>query len=143
MLLAEDNELNQKSIAYFLSEMGHEVEISENGSEALKLLSQKSFDLVLMDVQMPVMNGLDATRKIRSSDESRFNPQIPIIALTAYAMKEDVHHILSCGMNAYVSKPLSRDILAQAIGSVFLFEHENKNKREPLGVGSTGFGLLA
>jgi PAS domain S-box-containing protein len=137
ILLAEDNELNQKSIAYFLSEMGHEVEIAENGSEALKLLSRKSFDVLLMDVQMPVMNGLDATRTIRSSDGSQFNPQIPIIALTAYAMKEDVHYILSCGMNAYVSKPLSRDILAQAIGSVFLYEHENKNKREHGGASST------
>jgi|SRR6056297_1841106 len=138
ILLAEDNELNQKAIAYFLGEMGHEVEIAENGSEALKLLSRKSFDLLLMDVQMPVMNGLEATRKIRSSDDSRFNSQIPIIALTAYAMKEDIHHILSCGMNAYVSKPLSRDILAQAIGRVFMYEHENKRKREPKGGGNTG-----
>ncbi|MCF7914121.1 MAG: response regulator [Spirochaetaceae bacterium] len=142
ILLAEDNELNQKSIAYFLSKMGHEVEIAENGSEALKLLSQKRFDLVLMDVQMPEMNGLDATRAIRGSDGSQFDSQIPIIALTAYAMKEDVHHILSCGMNAYVSKPLSRDILAEAIGRVFLYEHQNKRKSEPLGEGSTGLGQL-
>ncbi|MFO7730366.1 MAG: ATP-binding protein [Spirochaetia bacterium] len=142
ILLAEDNELNQKSIAYFLSEMGHKVEIAENGSEALKLLSQRSFDLLLMDVQMPVMNGLDATRKIRGSDGSQFNPQIPIIALTAYAMKEDVQHILSCGMNAYVSKPLSRDILAQAIERVFLYEHESKNKRKPGEASSTSLEQL-
>ena len=130
ILLVEDNELNQKSIAYFLSEMGHEVEIAENGSTALTLLSRKNFDLVLMDVQMPVMNGLDATQKIRNSDGTLFNSQIPIIALTAYAIKEDVHNILSYGMNAYVTKPLTRDILAQAIGSVFQFESQNQDDKK-------------
>lgn len=118
ILLAEDNELNQKSISYFLEEMGYRVEIAPNGSEALKILNRGRFDLVLMDVQMPVMNGLEATRKIREAGNSSFDPQIPIIALTAYAMKEDVQHILSSGMNAYVSKPLSRDILAEAIAGV-------------------------
>ena len=124
ILLAEDNELNQKSISYFLREMGHKVEIAENGKEALEKLRQKRYELILMDIQMPVMNGLEATRKIRASDTSHFNSQIPIIALTAYAMKEDVHHILSSGMNAYVSKPLSRDILAQAISSVLRYEDD-------------------
>ncbi|MFW6361016.1 MAG: ATP-binding protein [Spirochaetota bacterium] len=124
ILLAEDNMLNQKSISYFLKEMGHTVEIAQNGKEALEKLRRNKYDLVLMDVQMPVMNGLEATRSIRKADGSRFDPQIPIVALTAYAMKEDVHHILSSGMNAYVSKPLSRDILAQAIGSVLHHEDE-------------------
>ncbi len=122
ILLAEDNILNQKSISYFLTEMGHSVEIAQNGKEALEKLRREKYDLVLMDVQMPVMNGLEATRRIRKADTSHFDPQIPIVALTAYAMKEDVHHILSSGMNAYVSKPLSRDILAQAIGSVLHYE---------------------
>lgn len=126
VLLVEDNELNQKSIAYFLREMGHKVKIAPNGKAALEMLRQKHFELVLMDIQMPVMNGLEATRRIRNADSSLFNPNIPIIALTAYAMKEDVHHILSSGMNAYVSKPLSRDILAQAIGSVLHYEDDQK-----------------
>lgn len=129
ILLAEDNELNQKSISYFLGEMGHKVELAQNGKEALERLRQRKFDLVLMDVQMPVMNGLEATRRIRNADTSLFNPQIPIIALTAYAMKDDVHHILSSGMNAYVSKPLSRDILAQAIGSVL---HHNFTEQQEI-----------
>lgn len=129
ILLAEDNELNQKSISYFLREMGHKVELAQNGKEALERLRQRKFDLVLMDVQMPVMNGLEATRRIRKADTSLFNPHIPIIALTAYAMKDDVHHILSSGMNAYVAKPLSRGILAQAIGSVL---HHNFTEQQEI-----------
>ncbi len=119
ILLAEDNLLNQKSISYFLKEMGHSVEVAVNGNEALKKVERNKFDLILMDVQMPVMNGLEATRKIRAAQDASFDTQIPIIALTAYAMKEEIHHILSSGMNAYVSKPLSREILAEAISSVF------------------------
>jgi PAS domain S-box-containing protein len=142
ILLAEDNELNQKSISYFLRELGHQVELAQNGKEVLDKLRQRKFNLVLMDVQMPVMNGLEATRTIRNADTALFNPQIPIIALTAYAMKDDVHHILSSGMNAYVSKPLSRDILAQAIASVLHHDFTEQQVIYSHGPKETDEGLI-
>ncbi|MFW6236169.1 MAG: response regulator, partial [Desulfovibrionales bacterium] len=82
---------------------------------ALEKLKKDRFDLILMDIQMPEMNGLEATEKIRSSPDQGWDPKIPIIALTAYAMKGDRERFLTAGMNDYVTKPVDFDILSKAI----------------------------
>jgi len=105
VLLAEDNLVNQRVVQRILEKEGHQVVVVANGLEALQALQQDTFDLVLMDVQMPFMDGLEATRAIRKS-EALGNGHIPIIALTAHAMKGDRDKCLAAGMDAYVSKPI-------------------------------------
>ncbi len=115
ILLAEDNALNQRSIRHFLESEGHSVVIVDNGKMAIEALEKEPFDVVLMDVQMPTMDGLEATRVIRSHDRSRYNPDIPIIALTAYALKEDEMRFITSGMDRYVTKPVRKELLFQAL----------------------------
>ncbi len=113
ILVAEDNVLNQKVAARILEKEGHTVQVVSNGLEVLEALEKENFDLVLMDVQMPLMDGIETTLVIRNSKNSRFEPEIPIIALTAHAFKEDRERCLKAGMNAYISKPFKkRDIAA-------------------------------
>ena len=114
ILLAEDNLVNQTLANRLLTQRGHTVTTAFNGQEALDLFSNNAFDLILMDVQMPVMNGLDATKEIRKS-ETTTSQHIPIIALTAHAMKGDEERCLQAGMDAYVSKPIQIDQLLQTI----------------------------
>ncbi|MDO3377233.1 response regulator [Geoalkalibacter halelectricus] len=106
ILLAEDNAINQRFAATLLTRMGLEVEAVDNGSVALDALAARPFDLVLMDVQMPGMDGLEATRRIRASSSPVVNSRIPIIALTAHALPGDRERCLQAGMNDYLSKPL-------------------------------------
>ncbi|THB69947.1 MAG: PAS domain S-box protein [Desulfovibrio sp.] len=115
LLLAEDNPLNKTFLAHFLTEAGHEVETAANGQEALEALSLRSFDLVLMDVQMPVMDGVEATKRIRAGMLPGVKQDIPVIALTAYAMHEDKERFLEAGMNDYVPKPVELQDLKAAI----------------------------
>jgi len=117
ILLAEDNPLNRKYLTHFLSMFGHTITTAENGIEALNILEAKgrSIDLVLMDVQMPEMSGIEATQAIRESDGRLYDRSIPIIALTAYAMKGDRERMLDSGMNDYVSKPVDMHELSDAI----------------------------
>lgn len=103
ILVAEDNAVNQKVIRHLLTRDGHTLEIAANGKESIAALERERFDVVLMDMQMPEMDGLEATRTIRS----RFGPSIPIIAMTASAMSGDRERCLAAGMNGYVSKPVS------------------------------------
>jgi PAS domain S-box-containing protein len=105
ILVAEDNDVNQQLVLEILSKRGHQVEVVENGREALDALERKNFDAVLMDVQMPEMDGLAATVAIRDREKST-GRHLPIIALTAHAMKGDRERCLGAGMDAYVSKPL-------------------------------------
>jgi PAS domain S-box-containing protein len=112
ILLAEDTPANQKLAVRILSRRGHLVEVAENGAEALERLRRERFDLVLMDVQMPVMDGFQATAAIRKL-ESPAQAQIPIIAMTAHALKGDQEKCLAAGMDAYISKPInSRELIA-------------------------------
>jgi CheY-like chemotaxis protein/HPt (histidine-containing phosphotransfer) domain-containing protein len=97
-----------------LAECGHTVEVVGDGREAVAAVGRKSFDLVLMDVQMPEMDGLQATVAIRSA-EAGTGRHVPIIAMTAHAMKEDRDRCLNAGMDGYVSKPIQADRLQQAI----------------------------
>ena len=115
ILLAEDNPINRKFLTHWLEKTGHVVVAAENGRKALETFEKNSFDLVLMDIQMPEMDGIEATRIIRGSKSESVNASIPIIALTAYAMKGDRESFLEAGMNDYVSKPVIFEELLHAI----------------------------
>ncbi|HDH53359.1 MAG TPA: response regulator [Nitrospirae bacterium] len=108
ILLAEDNVLNQKVAVRILEKHGHSVEVAANGKEALYALGKKHFDLVLMDIQMPDMDGIVATRIIRKSRDEGIDPGIPIIALTAHAFKRNKEECLQAGMNGYITKPFKK-----------------------------------
>jgi two-component system, sensor histidine kinase and response regulator len=116
ILLAEDNRVNQKVAIRTLEKMGHSVVVAENGRDAVSLVGKHTFDLVLMDIQMPILDGLTATRQIRDA-ESEGRSYTPIIAMTAHAMKGDRERCLESGMDGYVSKPIDRKALKEAIAS--------------------------
>ena len=117
ILLAEDNKMNQKVAANMLKKLGHQVTIAQNGEEAVRLYQTGGFHLILMDGQMPVMDGLEATRAIRELENNlpAPHPHIPIIALTANAMKGDRELFLASGMDNYITKPIKRKALEDAI----------------------------
>lgn len=113
ILLAEDNDLNREFLTIFLEEKGHTVFTATNGLEALELLDAYAIDLVLMDVQMPKMNGLEAVQRIRASEKAWST--IPVIALTAHSMLGDRNKCLEQGMNDFVTKPVKKELLFAAI----------------------------
>ena len=117
ILLAEDNLLNQKLAARLLEKLGHQVVVAGTGIEALTRSQEQSFDLVLMDVQMPEMDGFAATAALRSR-EATTNTRTPIIAMTAHAMKGDRERCIEAGMDDYISKPVSADAIRQTIHRV-------------------------
>ena len=110
LLLTEDNEFNQKVATGLLEREGHIVTVAGDGKQALDLLEKEDFDAVLMDVQMPVMDGLEATAAIRQR-ETETGRRVPIIGLTAYAMKGDRERCLAAGMDGYVAKPIRKEEL--------------------------------
>ncbi len=114
ILVAEDNQINQRLLLRLLENMGHTTTLVENGRAALEALEENSFDLVLMDVHMPEMDGFEATAAIRAREEHS-GQHIPIIATTAAAMPADREKCMAAGMDGYVSKPISRTALQQAI----------------------------
>ena len=114
ILLAEDNAVNQKLAVRLLEKRGHAVTVAANGREAVEALKQRPFDAVLMDVQMPELDGFEATALIRQK-EAASGGHIPIIAMTAHALKEDRDRCLAAGMDGYVSKPLQLERLLEAI----------------------------
>ena len=113
ILVAEDNSVNQTVIRALLERAGHRVDVVGNGRETIEAVTAKSYDVVLMDIQMPEMDGVTATKAIRKLDGAA--GKIPIIALTANAMKGDRENYLSQGMNDYVTKPIEPDELASAL----------------------------
>jgi PAS domain S-box-containing protein len=114
ILLAEDNAVNQKLATKMLERMGHTVTVACNGREALEILNRANFDLILMDVQMPEMDGLDATRTLRELEKPK-GAHVPVIALTAHAMERDKERCLEAGMDAYISKPITAQDLYETI----------------------------
>lgn len=119
ILVADDNNLNCTYLKEILSVQGHSVVIVSNGKETIERLKQESFDVVLMDVQMPVMDGIEATRIIRSGTYGGVPRDIPIIAITAYTVLGDKERFLEAGMNAYISKPMTSLDLTNALATLF------------------------
>ncbi len=113
ILLAEDNAINRAFAAGALSKRGHSLAHALNGVEAVELATAEKFDLIFMDVQMPEMDGFEATRRIRAVEREKGRPHVPIVAMTAYAMAGDRQRCLAAGMDDYLSKPLEkRDLIA-------------------------------
>jgi CheY-like chemotaxis protein len=109
VLVAEDHPVNRKVVGLLLQSMGHRVSFAENGQQALELASQSDFDLVLMDIHMPVMDGLTSARQIRALPGPR--ARVPIVALTADVMNDAVQQTVAAGMNAFLAKPLQKNQL--------------------------------
>ncbi len=114
ILLVEDNLINQKIAAEFLSRRGHNVKAVFNGDDAIRLWRENKYDLILMDIEMPVMNGFQATMKIRSI-ERQYGGHVPVIALTAHTSKSAVQKCVSSGMDEFVSKPIDFEVLLATI----------------------------
>ena len=115
ILLVEDNEINREIALEMLSGLDAKVDVATNGAEAVEILHERSYDIVLMDIQMPVMDGLQATRIIREEYGIDRN-ELPIIAMTAHSLKEDYEKSLSAGMNAHITKPIDPDKLHDVLG---------------------------
>jgi CheY-like chemotaxis protein len=118
VLLVEDNAINQALAKALLQRMGHGVTAVNNGKEALDALAMRTFDAVLMDCQMPVMDGFEATRQLRTGQAGVLQPHIPVIAMTANAMVGDHERCLECGMDDYVAKPIKVPLLKAALEKV-------------------------
>ncbi len=118
ILLAEDNVFNADIAVQFLEAMGHRITTVANGEAALAALRENSYDLILMDVEMDVMDGLEATRKIRKGDAGADNRRIPVIAMTAHALPEYQQKCLDAGMDAFVTKPVDFDKLIRVIEKI-------------------------
>jgi len=103
-----------------IQRMGHKVSIALNGRQALEAIETEKFDIILMDVQMPEMDGLEATQAIRTRESLIGRPRIPIIAITAHAMAGDRDRCLEAGMDGYVSKPLNAQELFEVIENIEL-----------------------
>ncbi|WP_292469413.1 ATP-binding protein [Methanolobus sp.] len=128
ILLAEDSIINQKVAQSMLKKLGFQVDIVSNGKEAIKALKMNPCDLVLMDVQMPEMDGLEATRLIRSPDSGVLDRSVPIIAMTAHVMTGDREYFIEAGMDDYISKPVSFESLEEMLGKWFKMQPEEKTK---------------
>jgi len=126
ILLAEDNVVNQHVAVKMLEHLRHEVVVAGNGAEAVGKYAEGVFDLVLMDVQMPQMNGFEATARIRDLQQSS-GRRVPIIAMTAHAMKGDRERCLEAGMDAYVSKPIDSKWLRTVIGATLQSQDPKKS----------------
>ena len=115
ILLAEDNKINQKVALAMLNKAGYKVDLAENGKEAIKALEKVPYDIVLMDCQMPEMDGYEAAAVIRSQDSHVLNHNVPVIAMTAHAMKGDRETCLKAGMNDYLNKPVQPEDLVEML----------------------------
>ena len=126
ILLAEDNLVNQKIAVRRLERMGHQVAVASNGHEALTLYKKSNFDCILMDIQMPEMDGYEATSAIRSFEQAETKTPIFIIAMTAHAMKGDKEQCLAAGMDSYISKPFRADALNELLTTQVIKKKSSK-----------------
>ena len=107
VLVAEDDMINQKIIEKMLKSLGHEVHLADNGEVALEHFKEDTFDIVLMDMQMPVMNGIDSAKAIRAHEQENNLKETPILALTANALEQNKEMCYEAGMNGYYTKPIT------------------------------------
>jgi CheY-like chemotaxis protein len=114
ILVVEDNRVNQRVALRLLKKRGLSADLAVNGREAIARLAEQSYDLILMDCQMPEMDGFEATRRIRLGEEGG-DSRVPIIAMTANAVEGDRERCLAAGMDDYISKPVQIDVLGQAL----------------------------
>ncbi len=135
ILLAEDQPVNQKLMRAIMEQLGHELTIANNGVEAVKAMRQAAFDLILMDIQMPELDGILTTKVIRSADASWRH--IPIIALTAHAMESHRQTYMSAGMDGFVSKPFRMDVLIGEISRVLNEASQNNTDQSVIAVNDT------
>src|SRR5262249_13229871 len=117
VLLAEDNAINQRLTVRLLEKRGHTVTVVQDGAEALAAMRRQTFDVVLMDIQMPYMDGLETTQAIRAREQDT-TTRVPIVAMTAHAMQGDRERCLAAGMDGYVTKPLHPTELFEVIASL-------------------------
>ncbi|HOV14857.1 MAG TPA: response regulator, partial [Spirochaetota bacterium] len=115
ILVAEDNIVNQEFLSILLMKKGYRVDCVSNGHEVISKIETEKYDIILMDIEMPEMDGIETTIKIREIEKNKNLKNIPIIALTAYAMKGDRDKCINVGMNDYVSKPIRVDLLFSKI----------------------------
>jgi CheY-like chemotaxis protein len=127
ILVVEDNPVNQVLARRLLAKRGHRVMTAANGREALVAVEAQAFDLILMDVQMPEMDGLEATSEIRTRERTS-GLHVPIVAMTAHAMKGDEDQCLQAGMDGYVTKPIRPDELFRTIDRFLLSQPEPARK---------------
>jgi CheY-like chemotaxis protein len=113
LLVVEDNRVNQKVAVHLLERLGCRVELARNGVEAVRMAQPDQYEMILMDCQMPVMDGFEATKEIRRREDS--NTHVPIIAMTANALPEDREICLQAGMDDYISKPINRAELVRVL----------------------------
>ena len=119
VLVVEDNEINAIVVEGFLDHMGHETTVVGTGEAAVQAVGERAFDVVLMDISLPGIDGVEATRRIRNLDRSAHR-ELPIIAMSAHVFQNEIAHVLDAGMNAFVGKPVSPERLAEALAQVVL-----------------------
>ena len=141
LLLVEDNLVNQRLALKLLEKLGHRVQVAVNGREAVDMAANGNFDLILMDVQMPVMGGLEATQKIRAY-ESAAGKHTPILAMTAHAMKGDEEKCLEAGMDGYLSKPIQFDLMKSEINRLAKTHDSDAGQKAPKGEPMSSQGAI-
>jgi CheY-like chemotaxis protein len=119
ILLAEDNVINQKVAQAILNKLGYKADVVANGLEAVRALEMIDYDLVLMDCMMPELDGFEATAMIRNQQSKVLNHAVPIVAMTANAMKGDHEACIAAGMDDYLAKPVKKEDLARVLGIWF------------------------
>lgn len=127
-LLVEDNEMNQKLVIMYLRRFKLSIDLAENGEQAVKAVQSNDYDLVLMDVQMPIMDGIEATKQIRALNNEKC--KVPIVAMTAHAFKEEVERCFDAGMNAHISKPIEKNNFFNVISSLVVAKKVNSEVKE-------------
>lgn len=130
ILLAEDNKMNIKLALTFLERAKHKVSVANNGQEALEILKDKNFDIILMDVEMPIMDGIEATKLIRKGESGKDKHNIPIIAMTAHSLPEYREKVLSAGMNDFITKPIDLAKLNRILAKIIPDRKENIEKEK-------------
>ena len=138
VLVVEDNLMNQKLVLQVLKRLGYQAKVADDGKKALDMLQETAFDVILMDIQMPVMDGYETTRQIRS----RFNKTVPIIAMTAHALASEQEECLKAGMNDFLSKPFKMEELQQLIRKYLPINNPTETattQNEPIAKPSSNF----